>query len=352
MKKIYLIVLVLIIVGAGFFYWYSTSSASVGSLNIYNGDVDIVRANKSVPGKNGNEIKSKDILKVHANSKASIILKDGSVIRLEAGSEIQIDKLEYQNKKIKNAVFELKSGKLWSDVQPLSQGAQYQIETPSVVAAVRGTSFDVEYNGSSSLVYSHNHQIQTNLRNNPNEIKPVSDGQIFKISDSNLLADFQTGPRPLQPGDINDWIKFNVSEDRKIENIPDLPDFGQMPTTTVPFFLGTSSPQTILSSYALDFVCVSSCSGTYKYTIDVTKQDSSSGVFFGQCKNLNDTSQPCDAQGVIYSPNVSLGLGYSQGESTGYWIYAGGTVAQDGSMSGQAYSSKSEQFNWTAKPVR
>ena len=85
MKSLYIIIVLVLVIG-GFFYWYQASKADIGSLNIYQGNADILRKEKNIAGRTGSTIKLKDTIRVAKDSRVSIVLKDGSVIRLEAGS--------------------------------------------------------------------------------------------------------------------------------------------------------------------------------------------------------------------------------------------------------------------------
>lgn len=214
MKKVILIIAGVLLAGAGFFYWYAISSASVGTLNIYSGDVDVVRANQTQSGKNGFGIKPNDVLKVHDNGRVSIILKDGSVVRLEAGSEVAVEKLEYEGKKIKDASFQVKSGKMWSKVEPLEQAASWEVETPTVVAAVRGTQFNTRYTDASSGVSVYKGKVGVALISNRNNEKLLLQNNTFIVADAALLEDF--GKQPIA-AIFDDWVNFNLTEDAKLE---------------------------------------------------------------------------------------------------------------------------------------
>src|SRR5262245_509044 len=135
------LVLVLIAVIAGGLFWYRNAEAAVGNLNIYEGTVDVVRGGNGSAGKTGTGVKNNDVIKVGTGSRVSIILKDGSVIRLEAGSEVEV---------LGAGKFKLIQGKMWSKVEP--QSVTWEVETPTIVAAVRGTAFNTRYSNLSSGV--------------------------------------------------------------------------------------------------------------------------------------------------------------------------------------------------------
>lgn len=241
MKKTLLILAAILVLGGGFFYWYRTSSASVGSLNVYNGSVEVIREDKTLSGATGTGIKLNDTIKVGADSRVSIILKDGSVVRLEAGTEVVVAQLEYDGKKIKSATFDLKIGRLWSHTEPLPSGSEYEVETPTIVAAVRGTSFNIDYLDQTSLAYVYRHSIKVIARTDSEQIANVDEDQVLVIDDNSVVEDIQAGPDDATPPPviqtllpdgtepdapepvvskfvIDDWIIFNEQEDDKLDN--------------------------------------------------------------------------------------------------------------------------------------
>lgn len=216
-RNLIIISAVVVVAVAGFFYWHARSQAAIGSLNIYSGDVDVLSGQNSQSGKTGLGIKAGDVLKVHQGSRVSIILKDGSVIRLEAGTEVSVAKLVYNGGKIQDAEFDVKTGRLWSHDNPLANGGNYQVETPTVVAAVRGTSYNTDYLNGTSTIYVYTHSVFVNLKSDPNSTKEVIAGDVFNISDSNAEADFNAGPVQAYPSFIDDWVDFNTKLDAALD---------------------------------------------------------------------------------------------------------------------------------------
>jgi hypothetical protein len=209
-------VIVTLVIGVGFFYVLRSVSAEVANLNIYNGSVDVVSGGNTKVGLTGTPIHVKDLVKVASGSRVSIILKDGTVIRLEAGSEVQIANLEYDGKIIKNAVFSLTIGRLWSRVKPLSQGANFQVETPTTVATVRGTSFGTDYQNSQSDIYVSSRLVGVNLKSSQIDTKEVIEDQLFTLRDGFLKDDFDKGPILAPSSFKDDWVMFNEREDIRL----------------------------------------------------------------------------------------------------------------------------------------
>jgi predicted ribosomally synthesized peptide with SipW-like signal peptide len=217
MKKIILAIIALVILGGAFAYWYATAQANIGTLTVYEGSLDITREGKVLSGGSGIGVRVGDTLTVADSSRVALVLKDGSIIRLEAGSTVEVAQLEYAGKTIKQAVFKLTVGKLWAKPKPISAIGNFEVQTPSVVAAVRGTSFNTEYLQKASAIYVYRHRVAVGLLSNPSRTKSVEANQFFKLQDATLEADWAAGPNSAYPEQIDDWIRFNQKLDDEID---------------------------------------------------------------------------------------------------------------------------------------
>jgi FecR protein len=219
-KRVWIIggAIVLVIAVAAVFYFAHPASAAIGNLNIYGGSVSIVRGNGTVQGATGAEIYLDDEISVAPGSRVSIILKDGTEVRLEAGTKITVSDITYNGQKLSSAVFDLQSGKAWSHVQPVAQGGSFKVETPTVVATVRGTNFGVSYDGTESDIYVATHAVEVALRSDPQDFQTVPAGYAITIHDATAAADLAAGPQPSAPTD--DWTLFNEQLDASVE--PDI----------------------------------------------------------------------------------------------------------------------------------
>lgn len=214
-KKIWLgIGIAIVIIVALWAYFHSTTLAAVGNLNIYNGTVSVARGSAQIAGQTGTEINASDKITVSADGRASIIFKDGTVVRLGAGSVFSVSDVAYHDGKISHAVLDLSTGKAWSNVEPVDASGTFEVETPTVVATVRGTIFDVWYHDKESEVHVSNHAVAVALRADPSNTKSVDAGSVFAIRDANATSDFAIGPQVLTPQD--DWTRFNEEEDAKL----------------------------------------------------------------------------------------------------------------------------------------
>lgn len=206
-RNIFIIGILAVVIG-GAFYWYRVASAEVGSLNIYEGRVSIERNKKQMSGNTGFAVKATDVIKVEGGSRVSIILKDGSVIRLEGGSVMEITG---------SGSYKLLSGKMWSKVEPVAVNSKWEVETPTIVAAVRGTQFNIRYTESSSGVSVYKGKVGVALLQNKLEEKLLQKDNQFILRDDNLKEDFAKEPALIDPGKYEDWIIFNLNEDAKLK---------------------------------------------------------------------------------------------------------------------------------------
>lgn len=89
----------------------------------------------------GQRLVSGDLVITSANTRAAIrFTDDGSLIRLNPGSRLQVRSEGDRGAQTKT--LELEFGELWARVSP-QNGRSFQVQTPSGVAAVKGTEFVV-----------------------------------------------------------------------------------------------------------------------------------------------------------------------------------------------------------------
>lgn len=218
-----------------FSFWGERVSARVGTLNIYSGEVSLMRDNAEFAGKTGTEIMRSDTIRVHPASRASIILTSGSSIRLDAGSEIIAREILTQGDplSLKRARFGLLRGRAWSQVEPLSNGASYEIETPTLTASVRGTSFDLSYSGAESRLMVGTGSVLAALLENPTSEVEVKEGFLLAVRDDFKFDDFSSGPREIDDRERDEWLRFNIKEGGDVVDVPVKDDKEKSPRDTL-----------------------------------------------------------------------------------------------------------------------
>ena len=127
-------------------------------LSLSEGDVLVMKAGTGnwEEGQTGQQLEEEDIIKLGDASRASITFFDGSTIELEAGTQVQINALEPAEGDGANYIsLDQEIGRSISRIKKLADPASnYEVETPSGVAVVRGTTMvvDVDEQGISKII--------------------------------------------------------------------------------------------------------------------------------------------------------------------------------------------------------
>lgn len=98
------------------------------------------------------KLESGDKIRTGAASDLTLTLDDASVIQLSADSEFAIQTLakDSTTQELESLLAILK-GRVRAQVTPLTEGSRFEIETPAMVAAVRGTTLNVGINTDGSI---------------------------------------------------------------------------------------------------------------------------------------------------------------------------------------------------------
>ena len=97
----------------------------------------------------GQMIKNGDWLKTDNEVFVSLIFLDGTNVKIHQETEIEIKSSRITAKELKTNMY-IAQGEAWSTVNKQGDGS-FKIETPTAVASVKGTEFDVDYDFNSSL---------------------------------------------------------------------------------------------------------------------------------------------------------------------------------------------------------
>lgn len=104
--------------------------------------------------KTGDIVGEERILDAGTGALASIYFGDGSILKIDSETKIEIQKNEFKktNGKLVEKVW-LSLGRVWSQIKNLNTAdSEWQIETPNATAAAHGTSFGVEFTKRKSIV--------------------------------------------------------------------------------------------------------------------------------------------------------------------------------------------------------
>ncbi len=134
-----IIIVLLVIAGVAVYFSFFTSSTEEATLHVESGSVQVFRSNSWVSGTEGMQLKENDRIKT-GDGEASVILYESIIIALEKNTEISLKQLSESNPSVK-----VESGSTWHKFTKLTGVEGYDVETPTTVATVRGTEFEVDY---------------------------------------------------------------------------------------------------------------------------------------------------------------------------------------------------------------
>jgi hypothetical protein len=90
-------------------------------------------------------LKEGDSVKTDFNGEAEILIADGAIIRLAPETELVINKANLESLWKQDVNVSLSTGKIWFRIIKIfDDGSSWEVETPTVVATVRGTAFGME----------------------------------------------------------------------------------------------------------------------------------------------------------------------------------------------------------------
>ncbi len=161
---------------------------------------------------NGTLLYQSDSVKTGSNTSASIVLFKTSIIRLDSNTEVTIR--EIQQAEETSVEIEQNSGRTWNTIKKISGIDDYEVQTPTTIASVRGTSFDVYILANGNITIS--------VGNGTVNITSYKDGQIIhSIEVSEYLSltvdpgNLDKIPNPI-PYEEDAWILENQQKDDEL----------------------------------------------------------------------------------------------------------------------------------------
>ncbi|MBU2608096.1 MAG: FecR domain-containing protein, partial [Chloroflexi bacterium] len=121
--------------------------ASRGTVSILSGSVEVQSPDATgwQPGSDGMTLAVGTRVRTSPNAHALLTFFEGSTIKLDPGTDVEIQQVEYTEEHSTTIVLKQWMGRTWSRVTKMADaGSHYSIETPSAVAIVRGTLFTTE----------------------------------------------------------------------------------------------------------------------------------------------------------------------------------------------------------------
>jgi hypothetical protein len=161
---------------------------------------------------NGMLLYQSDSIRTGDNTSASVILFKSSIIRLDSNTEITLR--EIIDEEETNVTIDQNSGRTWNTVRKISGIDNYEVQTPTTVASVRGTSFLVNVtenggtsygvvNGSLNVSSKKNGTIIDTIKLKENESVKIDPDKIFKPLEKEKLKK-------------DEWIDKNLEKYEKV----------------------------------------------------------------------------------------------------------------------------------------
>lgn len=204
--------------------WYKdfvVLEEGTGAVENFLGTAEIQKADGDwVASQIGDVLAAGDAARTGEESWLEFRFSDNSLIRLQADSELALKSLDTFDDGSKRTVVELRKGKAWAVIE---KGSPFEIETPGLVAGVRGTKFRID---------APEGDTPPLIKTFEGNVAGIAGFEVFEVTDGTQL-DVQTGVGGLQKDALDE---FNLTRDKlitapKIEST--LPDFTEEAVLTI-----------------------------------------------------------------------------------------------------------------------
>lgn len=176
------------------------------------GDATVTFGGKTSAVKKLMFIEEGSIVKTMAKSFVDLYLGDnGPFVRVTPNSDLRLDKLLFR-KSNESVVIEtslnLRRGRILGQVKKTSPASIYEVVTPTMVAGIRGTTYDISadgltkvFDGQVVVAYEKDGQVPTYLVNKNQKFDPTNQ-QVVPL-DPSIDPTFE--PQPLNPSETEQW---------------------------------------------------------------------------------------------------------------------------------------------------
>ena len=211
MKILLVISIVVIICIVGLFWFMQTPNTVKAQLIIESGDIQVKHAAGSwISAQNGMDLYQSDSIKTGVNASASIVFFKSSIIRLDSNTEINLQEM-MQNADGANVKINQNAGRTWNSISKISGIDNYEVQTPTTVASVRGTAFVVIVDTNGTTYYGVEHGVLN--------VSSISDGIIQGVIDVSgnesviVFIDLVSESLEIKPFEKDDWVVENIIQD-------------------------------------------------------------------------------------------------------------------------------------------
>jgi hypothetical protein len=218
-----------------------SSPAFAAKVTLLQRPVEVKRAGQTQwrPLNVGDEVNEGDSVRTGAGGRVEITIAEKRVFRIGEASEIALDKLLLKDQDL-NGKVRLLLGRVWSAILvPLKEaaGEQYVVETPTATMGVKGTRFDVDFDGKTKALETTvlEGQVVANPTKappgppteiaGPRQIAPpqqITRAEWVVLVSANQKLIFLPGQDPkvvpiTDEDRADDWVKFNDARDEELK---------------------------------------------------------------------------------------------------------------------------------------
>lgn len=219
-------VLVLGVLGFGAWFVYSATSFPMddwqgtvqlqvegGQVYVKQGNLDYQAVNETVVLQEGDSVRTGE------DSFASIVVGEGTVIRLAANTELTINQAKMASMWEQQVNVKVSEGKIWFRILKLfNDQSQWEVETPTVVATVRGTAFFI---GTEDLFVGEGQVVLKDKRlgNRAKEVLVgLGEAMQFSGDDRESLQKIKLGRDKLDDN-AKQWVENNFKNDKNFQKL-------------------------------------------------------------------------------------------------------------------------------------
>lgn len=212
-KIIFLILPIIVIICIVVFVWFLLRPEVIkAQLIIESGTVQVKHGSEAwISAENGMSLYESDSVRTGNNSSASIIFFKTSIVRLDSNTEVTLEKLFREEET--SVTIQQDSGRTWNTVYKISGIDNYEIQTPTTVASVRGTAFVVIVWENYSTYYGVSHGILnvTSVSNGviQDSIDVSGDESVF------VFIDMINESLEIVPFEMDEWVIENLLKDQQ-----------------------------------------------------------------------------------------------------------------------------------------
>lgn len=219
---------------------FSLSSwANIGSLLLVTGEVNIVRADQTIPAQNGAELFEKDKVMTQAGARAQLRFSDDTVITLGANTEFGIEAFLNEGASRSKAEFSVAKGTFKAITGRVGKVApdNFKLQTKTATIGIRGTIFSGNIQPDRELIATLRGRIRV-TDNLSGFSVDVPAGFMTQINP----GEPPQPPRPLSADELDELGNTDQGESVNNQNSDDSNEAGQGGDDAPPPLLGSTPP--------------------------------------------------------------------------------------------------------------